>query len=80
MLVYQRVSHHVPLAPEAEHVQDEASERFRAWRTRREPRIPKPPGPACPLCLGTAARRAWWMGHDSGDGDGVICASFPSSF
>jgi len=34
----------------AEHVQDEASDRFRAWRTRREPRIPKPPGPVCPLC------------------------------
>ena len=30
-------------------MQDEASDRFRAWRTRREPRIPKPPGPVCPL-------------------------------
>ncbi|CAK9072462.1 unnamed protein product [Durusdinium trenchii] len=39
----------------AEHVQDEATERFRAWRQRREPRIPKPPGPVCPLCRATFA-------------------------
>lgn len=38
-----------PPTDQAEHVQDEASDRFRVWRTRREPRIPKPPGPVCPL-------------------------------
>ncbi|CAK9080189.1 Hypothetical protein SCF082_LOCUS38243 [Durusdinium trenchii] len=48
----------------AEHVQDEATERFRAWRQRREPRIPKPPGPVCPLCP------AWETG-DVGDGRGA---------
>ncbi|CAJ1432188.1 unnamed protein product, partial [Effrenium voratum] len=45
-----RVCGHFTCLNCAEHVQDEAGERFRAWRARREPRIPKPPGPACPLC------------------------------
>ncbi|CAL1129015.1 unnamed protein product, partial [Cladocopium goreaui] len=50
-----RVCGHFTCLTCAEHVQDEASERFRAWRTRREPRIPKPPGPACPLCRASFA-------------------------
>ncbi|CAE7856397.1 unnamed protein product [Symbiodinium microadriaticum] len=45
-----RVCGHFTCLNCAEHVQDEAGERFRAWRARREPRIPRPPGPVCPLC------------------------------
>eukprot|EP00438_Fugacium_kawagutii_P023907 Skav222580 [mRNA] locus=scaffold1897:96696:99545:- [translate_table: standard] len=44
------------VAPQAEHVQDEAAERFRTWRTRREPRIPKPPGPVCRASFAAALR------------------------
>lgn len=50
-----RVCGHFTCLTCAEHVQDEATERFRAWRQRREPRIPKPPGPVCPLCRATFA-------------------------
>eukprot|EP00928_Gymnodinium_smaydae_P047387 TRINITY_DN3161_c0_g4_i2.p1 TRINITY_DN3161_c0_g4~~TRINITY_DN3161_c0_g4_i2.p1 ORF type:complete len:541 (-),score=89.25 TRINITY_DN3161_c0_g4_i2:80-1702(-) len=45
-----RVCSHFICTECAEHVQDEAANRLRAWTFRRDSRIPKPPGPACPLC------------------------------
>ena len=51
-------THRHAVPTQAEHVQDEASDRFRAWRTRREPRIPKPPGPVCPL-WGDLTKQKW---------------------
>jgi len=50
-----RVCGHFTCLDCAEHVQDEAGDRFRVWRARREPRLPRPPGPVCPLCRASFA-------------------------